>query len=132
MATQPELTRPVRVLLADDHDVVRRLLRHSITGLRGLEVIGEAPDGARAVDMAVALEPDIVVLDIAMPVMDGLQAAAAIRRMLPGCRILVFSGFEGDHTAEQALAAGADAYVEKDAGFAAAADAVATLGRGRV
>jgi DNA-binding NarL/FixJ family response regulator len=113
-----------RVLLADDHELVRRLLRRAITAQPGLELVGEAADGSEAIELARELAPDVVVLDLAMPVMDGLQVAGALRSQMPACAILVFS----DQDAEQAaLDAGADRYLGKAAGFAAAAAAAAEL-----
>jgi DNA-binding NarL/FixJ family response regulator len=119
--------RPVRVLIADDHDLVRRMLRRAITGRGGMDIVAEAAEGATAVGLARALEPDVVVLDVAMPGMDGMQAAQAIRAALPACRILIFSAFPAQDTSGSALAAGADRYLEKGAGFPAAAEAVAEL-----
>jgi DNA-binding NarL/FixJ family response regulator len=113
-----------RVLLADDHELVRRLLRRAIAAQPGLELVGEAADGSEAVELARRLEPDVVVLDLAMPFKDGLQVAGELRSELPACAILVFS----DQDAEQAaLAAGADRYLGKAEGFAAAAQAAAEL-----
>jgi DNA-binding NarL/FixJ family response regulator len=122
--TVPTDDPTARVLLADDHELVRRLLRRAITAQPGLELVGEAADGSEAIELARELVPDVVVLDLAMPVMDGLEVAGALRSQMPACAILVFS----DQDAEQAaLAAGADRYVGKSAGFVAAAQAAAEL-----
>jgi DNA-binding NarL/FixJ family response regulator len=118
---------PARVLLADDHELMRRMLRLTLSTRPGLEVVGEAGDGAEALALARELAPDLVVLDVAMPVMDGLAATRALRAELPGCAILIVSSFEAERLAEAALAAGADRYVEKGAGLDAAADAAAEL-----
>jgi DNA-binding NarL/FixJ family response regulator len=118
---------PVRVLLADDHPLIRRLLRTALVAHGGIEVVGEAADGREAVRIARALQPDVVVIDFIMPGVDGLRAAPIIRAALPDCRILVFSEYQADSAEALAVAAGADGYLEKAAGFAAAAEAVAAL-----
>jgi DNA-binding NarL/FixJ family response regulator len=115
------------VLVADDNGLVRRLLRLALEAHGSLEVVGEAADGHGAVALARALRPHVVVLDLAMPRMDGLEAAAAIREAIPGCRIVVFSSFDAARVAKFARRAGADCYVEKAAGFAAVAEAAAAL-----
>jgi DNA-binding NarL/FixJ family response regulator len=119
----------VRVLLADDHELMRRLLRRAISARPGLDVVGEACDGAQALELARTLAPDLVVLDLAMPELDGLEVTRALRGVLPDCAILIVSAFEAARVAEAALAAGADRYVEKAAGLEAAADAAAELAR---
>jgi DNA-binding NarL/FixJ family response regulator len=116
-----------RVLLADDHALMRRLLRRAISSHPALEFVGEAADGAEALALARSLAPDVVVLDLAMPELDGLQVAERLRSELPDCAILVFSAFEAARAAAAALAAGADRYLEKAAGFDAAAEAAADL-----
>jgi DNA-binding NarL/FixJ family response regulator len=116
-----------RVLLADDHALMRRLLRRAISAHPALELVGEAADGAEAVELARSLAPDVVVLDLAMPELDGLQVAGKLRADLPDCVILVFSAFEAARVAAVAVAAGADRYLEKAAGFEAAAQAAAEL-----
>ena len=113
-----------RVLLADDHELVRRLLRLAISAHPDLELVGEAADGSEALELARVLAPDVVVLDLAMPELDGLQVAEELRSDVPTCAILVFS----DQDAEQAaLEAGAHRYLGKAEGFAAAAQAAAEL-----
>jgi DNA-binding NarL/FixJ family response regulator len=116
-----------RVLLADDHDLMRKLLRTVLSTRPGLEVVGEAADGPEAVELARTLEPDLIVLDLAMPGMDGLQVANAVRTAHPDCAILVLSAFEAEHAAAAAIAAGADRYVEKAAGLHVAAEAAESL-----
>jgi DNA-binding NarL/FixJ family response regulator len=117
------------VLLADDHPLMRRLLRRALAERDELAVVGEASDGAQAVALARVLAPDLVVLDLAMPVMDGIQAAAALRAdaELAGCAILVFSAFDGEGAERRALAAGADRFLDKAGGFKAAAAEAAAL-----
>jgi DNA-binding NarL/FixJ family response regulator len=115
------------VLLADDHALMRRLLRRAISAHPALEFVGEAADGAEALTLARSLTPDVIVLDLAMPELDGLQVAGELRTDLPDCAILVFSAFEAARAADAALAAGADRYLEKTAGFEAAAQVAAEL-----
>ena len=105
--------RRERVLVVDDAANLRELLTVLLDVEDDFEVVGTAADGAQALDRADALEPDIILLDLAMPVMDGLQALPALRERLPNARIVIFSGFEHEALAREALAAGADAYIEK-------------------
>jgi len=105
--------RRERVLVVDDAANLRELLTVLLDVEDDFEVVGTAADGAQALDRADALEPDIVLLDLAMPVMDGLQALPALRARLPRARIVIFSGFEHEALAREALDAGADAYIEK-------------------
>jgi DNA-binding NarL/FixJ family response regulator len=104
-----------RVLVVDDAANLRELLTLLLDTEDDFEVVGTASDGAQAAEMAKALHPDIVLLDLAMPVMDGLQALPDLRRTLPEAIIVIFSGFEQGTLVEEALAAGADAYLEKGA-----------------
>jgi DNA-binding NarL/FixJ family response regulator len=105
--------RRERVLVVDDAANLRELLTVLLDVEDDFEVVGTAADGVQALARADALEPDIVLLDLAMPVMDGLQALPALRARLPQARIVIFSGFEHEALAREALAAGADAYIEK-------------------
>ncbi|HET6165337.1 MAG TPA: response regulator [Marmoricola sp.] len=115
-ATEPE--RPSgrsahRVLIVDDAEDIRTLLRLKLGRHEGFEVVGEAVDGVDAVDQARALQPHLVLLDMAMPRMDGLQALPLIREAVPDVRVVVLSGFNQRTLEQEALAAGADRYVVK-------------------
>jgi DNA-binding NarL/FixJ family response regulator len=101
------------VLVVDDADDLRMLLRSRMESRRGLTVVGEAADGLAAVELASELQPDLVMLDLAMPRMDGLEALPLIRAAVPGVRVIVLSGFNQSTLAEKAMEAGADRYVVK-------------------
>jgi DNA-binding NarL/FixJ family response regulator len=103
----------IRVLLVDDQAVVRRALRTRLHLEPDLEVIGEAATGREALAQAPALLPDVVLMDLAMPEMDGLAATAALRRMLPQSAVVILSIYDDAETRERAAAAGAVAFVEK-------------------
>ena len=114
---QPEAITPVQrshsVLVVDDAEDLRTLLRLRMESYRGLTVVGEAADGLAAVELAAELQPDLVLLDLAMPRMDGLEALPLIRAAVPGVRVIVLSGFNQSTLAQKALEAGADHYVVK-------------------
>ena len=102
-----------RVLVVDDAANLRELLTLLLEVEDDFEVVGTAADGRQAIEAAESLHPDVVLLDLAMPVMDGLQALPELRAQLPQARIVIFSGFEHEALATEALQAGADAYIEK-------------------
>lgn len=105
-----------RILLADDHQIVRRGLKSLIQGLGpDWEICGEAENGKEAVEKTLTLRPDLVILDISMPVQNGLEAAREIRRKSPDTKILILSMHDSPHMKEEAKKAGADAYVVKSA-----------------
>jgi CheY-like chemotaxis protein len=106
-------TAAARVLLADDTPDIRALLRLVLSRHDDFVVVAEAADGSEAVEMAQKHRPDVVLLDLAMPVMDGLEAIPGVRAAAPNCKIVVLSGFNADQMAAEALGAGADAYLEK-------------------
>jgi two-component system, NarL family, response regulator LiaR len=106
---------PIRVLIADDHSVVRHGLRAFLEGDRGLELIGEARDGAEAVRMAQRLRPDVILMDLLMPGMDGLSATAAVRRELPETEVLALTSVLEDAAVIGAVRAGAIGYLLKSA-----------------
>lgn len=103
----------VRVLLVDDTADVRTALRTVLTAAPGFTVVGEAADGAEGVRLAAELEPDVVLLDLSMPVMDGLTALRHLHAGQPRTKVVVLSGYGSDQAGAEAMAAGATAYVEK-------------------
>ncbi|MEV6688797.1 response regulator transcription factor [Streptomyces sp. NPDC051130] len=104
----------IRVLIADDQPLVRRGLALILAPEPDVEVVGEAGDGAEAVARAEALRPDVVVMDIRMPVLDGVAATAELARTLPGSRVLALSTFDMDEYVVAALRAGAYGFLPKD------------------
>jgi len=107
-------TKNVRVLIADDHAVVREGLRSLITTKPGLELVGEAVDGDEAVSKALALEPDVILLDLIMPRKDGLEAVKEIKAQRSQARILILTSFSDDDKVLAAIKAGAVGYLLKD------------------
>jgi two-component system nitrate/nitrite response regulator NarL len=103
----------LRVVLADDHEVFRVGLRALFEGHSQWTVCGEAKNGQEAVDLAAGLQPELIVLDLSMPVMNGIQAARRIRQLSPATTIIVLSSHSASIAAEEALRAGASAYVTK-------------------
>lgn len=106
---------PIRVLVADDHPIVRDGLSALLGSLDGIEVVGTAADGRQAVRAAVTLRPDVLVLDIQMPGLDGVGAAQAITKAAPGVAILMLTMFDDDDSVLAAVRAGASGYVLKGA-----------------
>ncbi len=104
----------IRVLIADDHAVVREGLRVLLSGEPGLELVGEAADGAEAVALAHSLQPDVILMDLTMPRKSGLAAIREIRQENPQARILVLTGL-AEEEALQAVQAGALGYLPKGA-----------------
>lgn len=106
---------PINVLIADDHPLFRKGLRTLLNSIAEMVVVGEATTGARAVEMALALEPDVVLMDLQMPEGGGLAAIQQLARQRPDVRVLVVTLFEDDESVFTALKAGARGYVLKDA-----------------
>ena len=103
--------QPVRAVVIDDTTDIRELLRLALSR-GGMDVVGEAGDGRAGVELVRVERPDVVLLDLAMPVMDGVEALPLIRELVPDARIIVFSAFAGAVT-RQVLECGADGYVVK-------------------
>ncbi len=104
----------IRILIADDHSVVRQGLRMFLSLDPQLDVVGEAADGAEAVKLARELQPDVVLMDILMPVMDGIQATAAIRGEMPDTEVLALTSVLDDGSVVGAIRSGAIGYLLKD------------------
>ena len=104
----------VRVLLVDDDALVRAGLRMILSAVQDLQVVGEADDGARAVAAVRAHRPDVVLMDIRMPEMDGIAATAALRRLDQPPKVIVLTTFQADEQVMSALRAGADGFLLKD------------------
>jgi DNA-binding NarL/FixJ family response regulator len=108
-------TGTIRILLADDHPMTRGGIRFALEAQPDFAVVGEAGDGAEAVRLAHELRPDVVLMDLAMPVLDGVEATRRIHAALPGVHILVFTAYGDDENVVEALRAGAMSYLLKDA-----------------
>ncbi|MFI6156296.1 response regulator [Kitasatospora sp. NPDC051170] len=121
---------PIRVLIADDQPLVRRGLSLILSPDPAFEVVGEAEDGERAVAAALRLRPDVVVMDIRMPVLDGVGATAELARALPDCRVLALSTFDMDEYVVAALRAGAHGFLPKDVSPEELATAIRTVHAG--
>jgi DNA-binding NarL/FixJ family response regulator len=105
---------PIRIVIADDHAVVRQGLRMFLSLDAELEIIGEAVDGKRAVELAHSLHPDIVLMDLVMPVVGGVEATATIRRELPDVEVIALTSILEDNSVVDAVRAGAIGYLLKD------------------
>jgi DNA-binding NarL/FixJ family response regulator len=119
-----------RILLADDHVLVRRGLRMVLEAQPDLEVVAEASTGAEAIELAAREPVDLAVLDVAMPRMTGLQAAAELTQLLPGLRVLMLSMYDSEQYLFEALRAGASGYVLKSAADRDLVDACRAAMRG--
>lgn len=108
-----ESVMAVKILLVDDHPIVRQGLRTLLEGRSGWEVVGEASDGLEAVDKVVSLKPDVVVLDVTMPRMNGLEACRLIRQKTSALEVLFVTQHDSPQMMREALEAGARGYVVK-------------------
>ena len=121
----------IRILIADDHEVVRRGLVLVLNLEKGFQVVGEAHDGAQAVAETAHLHPDVVILDMKMPGMDGRTAASQIKQNQPNVRVMMLSGAEIDDNVFDTLDAGVDGYVPKDISPDELSHAIRTVAAGR-
>lgn len=123
---------PITVLLAEDHQIVREGLRILLEGERDIEVVGEAVSGREAVDRVRKLRPDVVVMDIAMPLLNGLEATSQIRQFSPETRVLILSAHSDDAYVEKALALGAAGFLIKQSSVHVLKDAIREAHKGNV
>ena len=122
----------IRILLVDDHSVVRQGLRLFLKYDPELEVVGEASDGAEALRLACTLKPDVVLMDLLMPIMDGVAATVAIRRELPDTEVLALTSVLEDASVVGAVRAGAIGYLLKDTQAEALCQAIKAAAAGQV
>jgi DNA-binding NarL/FixJ family response regulator len=120
----------IRVLLADDHALVRAGLRSLLAAMKEVEVVGEASSGEEALELAARERPDVVLMDIAMKGINGLETAARLRDRAPGVRVVILSMHSGEEYVLQALRAGAVGYLLKDAATGELELALRTVMRG--
>lgn len=104
---------PLRILIVDDHELVRRGLRSILVTRPEWEICGEAADGSNAIEKARELKPDIVLLDITMPHVNGLDAARIIRRDVPRAKVIILSQYDESEMRSRAFEAGAQGYISK-------------------
>ncbi|MFF4190314.1 response regulator [Nonomuraea sp. NPDC001831] len=120
----------IRVLIADDQGMVRTGFTVFLSGQPDIEVVGEAADGREAVTRAVALSPDVVLMDVRMPVMNGLEATREVLAVCPASKVLILTTFDLDDYVYEALRAGASGFLLKDASAAQLAEAVRVVAAG--
>ena len=113
MGDQPTPPRATTVLICDDLAMMRGMLRALVDLMPGMSVVGEAADGEAAISEASRLQPDLILLDLAMPVLSGLDALPRLRQVAASAKIVVLAGFSTETVADEVLALGADRYVEK-------------------
>ena len=126
------LDEPIRVMLVDDHPVVKEGLRGLLEDLRDLEIVGEASDGVEAVSEAERLEPDVIVMDVLMPRLDGIEACREIMEKLPGTQVLMLTASTEKDAVIEAVAAGATGYLQKYSGGEELEKAIRDIARGRL
>lgn len=124
------MSKKIRVLLADDHTILREGVRALLEDEPDMIVVGEAEDGRTAVKMACELKPDVVVMDIAMPLLNGIEATRQIKRTCPCVNVLVLSMYDNEEYIRSVLAAGAMGYILKDAAARELLNAIRAVHRG--
>ena len=124
------MTEAIRVLIADDHPVVRGGLRAFLDTIDGIDVVGEAGDGEEATELAAELVPDVVLMDLAMPGVDGIDATARIAAVQPRVKVIALTSFATDDKVFPAIRAGAAGYLLKEAQPAEVAEAIRKVHRG--
>ena len=125
------MNSPIRILLADDHRIVRQGLRRILEENSQMEVAGEANDGREAVQMALDKKPDVIIMDVAMPHLGGMEAIRQISKRLPSAKVLVLSMYSEESYVVQMLEAGAKGYLLKDSADTDLVEAVLAVSNGK-
>lgn len=123
--------KPYRIILADDHILLRNALRTSIESVPDLKVIAEVSDGMELLEFLTTLQPDLIVLDISMPNMRGIEAAQEIKKYYPGIKILILTMHKSEEHLREALAAGVDGYLLKENAYEDLIKAIRTIQQGK-
>jgi pilus assembly protein CpaE len=121
-----------RVLIVDDVPQVRRELRTLLPLLGDIDIVGEAESGQSAIELAAALRPDVILMDVEMPLVDGLTATHSIKQQYPQCHIIILSIHSDAAVRAQARSAGADDFIDKGAPLAVLLDAIKTISPERI
>lgn len=124
------MTTPIRILIADDHEIVRQGIIQICTSEPDMEVVGQASNGYKACELALQLDPDVIILDINMPVMDGVEATRQLMSCMPGIGIIILTMHQQDQYAFEAIKAGARAFLLKDADSDTLIQAIRTVAEG--
>jgi len=125
-------TERIAILLAEDHEIVRAGLKSLLAGEPGIEVLGEASTGREAVEMATRLRPSIVVMDIAMPMLNGLEATRQILHAVPNAKVLILSAHNDDAYVDRAMAVGAAGYLTKQSAPRVLLEAIREIQKGKI
>lgn len=123
--------KQITVLIADDHMVVREGLRKLLEAEKDIEVVGEAANGRIAVELALKLHPDVVVMDIAMPQMNGLEATRQLRKVVPDAKVIILSAHSDDAYVEGVMALGANGYLIKQSSANVLSEAIREVQKGK-
>lgn len=118
---------PIRVIIADDHEISRIGIRRLLSGSHDIEIIAEAVHGGQALDLARSLKPNVVLLDVQMPTMSGIEAAQKIKAEMPDVYVIMLSSSDDEKQVERALFAGADGYLSKEVGGQELAESIRTV-----
>ncbi|NWF67573.1 MAG: response regulator transcription factor [Chloroflexi bacterium] len=121
-------TKTIRVLIVDDHDVVRRGLGVFLRAFEDFELVGEASNGLEAISMCAEKQPNVVLMDIVMPEMDGITATQHIHQRYPAIRVIALTSLKDDELVNKMLRAGAASFILKDTSIDCLADAIRSAG----
>ncbi|HEY7347141.1 MAG TPA: response regulator transcription factor [Ktedonobacterales bacterium] len=123
-------TSPIRLMIVDDHTIARNGIKTSLLAFEDIEVVGEASSGEEALGLASEIQPDVILMDLVMPGMGGIDALRAFSASFPGIRVLALTNFQEGNLVQQALQAGAIGYLLKDVTLAELAQAIRLATRG--